>query len=99
VCNSVILGVAWLRLGFLENDIYPRFSAIILIFLFWTWFPLLNAPAMVDERSVLPVLRKEFASGSFRLSAWFLVNTTVPIIREVLWASVALPIFYFLAGV
>ena len=95
--NGVIVGTCWWRIGYSQADLFPRISAIIIVYLFWTFFPLLSAPAIVDEGSVIKLLRKDYAAGAFRLSAWWWATTTVPLLREFIWPAIHVPIFYWMA--
>ena len=97
--NGVIVGTCWWRIGYSQADLFPRISAIIIVYLFWTFFPLLSAPAIVDEGSVIKLLRKDYAAGAFRLSAWWWATTTVPLLREFIWPAIHVPIFYWMAGI
>jgi hypothetical protein len=72
---------------------------VIVIYLFWTFFPLLSAPTIVDDGKVLAILRREYAAGAYRLSAWWWAVTTVPLLQELLWPSIHVPIFYFMANI
>lgn len=80
--NGVIVGTCWFRTGYEEADLFPRVTAGIIIYLFWTFFPLLSAPVIVDSKEVIPLLRKEYAAGAYRLSTWWWAQTSVPMIQE-----------------
>jgi ABC-type multidrug transport system ATPase subunit len=97
--NGLICGATWFRLGFEEADIFPRVTAIIIVYMFWTFFPLLSAPAMLDEAKVITMLRKEYSSGAYRLSAWFVTMTCVPMVKEFVWPCLHVPIFYYITGI
>ena len=59
-----------------------RTAAIINVFMFWLYFPLASAPYQLDPTAVLSHVRKEYASGAYRLSAWWVAHSLPPRIES-----------------
>lgn len=99
VANGVICGLNFYRVGFeAEDDMLQRLtSAFVLVVGPGFFFPMMNSLALLPAAEVM--LRRELASGSFRLSAWFATQTSVAMIPEVQWTLVFIPIMYFLTRV
>ncbi|CAF1168649.1 unnamed protein product [Adineta steineri] len=97
ICISVITGLCWFRIDFAENTIPDRSSYIFFIMVFWpmnTLFGgLLSFPLERD------VIEKERASGSYRLSSYFLAKSLAEGPLKLILPTLFLIISYWIANV
>ncbi|CAF1036454.1 unnamed protein product [Adineta steineri] len=97
ICISVITGLCWFRMDFAENTIPDRSSYIFFIMVFWpmnTLFGgLLSFPLERD------VIEKERASGSYRLSSYFLAKSLAEGPLKLILPTLFLIISYWIANV
>jgi ABC-type multidrug transport system permease subunit len=70
---AVISGLCWLRMEFAEDTIPDRSSFIFFIMTFWPFQTLMGS--LMSFPSERAVIEKERASGSFRLSAYFIAKS------------------------
>ncbi|CAF4519795.1 unnamed protein product, partial [Rotaria sp. Silwood2] len=71
--SAIVSGICWLRMPFEESTIQDRSSFIFFIMTYWPFNTLYDGLMSYPfERSVI---NKERASGSYRLSAYFLAKT------------------------
>lgn len=75
VGNSLIGGAMFFRTGHTEADVFPRFAACFFVVVVRVFFPLLSSIHVLPTHKLQ--LRKELASGAYRLSAWYTAKTSV----------------------
>ena len=73
--NSLLAGLMWFQLGYKEEDIWPKLTLAFAVPIAWVFFPLLSSLAIVPQNEV--TLKKDLSSNAYKLSAWYLVVTTV----------------------
>ena len=61
------------------------------------FFPYMGSLGFLPSRETL--LRKELSSGSYRLSAWFLAETSVALLPDLVWIPIEVSGVYWLSGV
>jgi hypothetical protein len=94
---AVVCGLCWLRMDFVENTIPDRSSFIFFLMTFWPlqtmMFGILSFPS---ERAVI---EKERASGSFRLSAYFVAKSLAEAPLKLILPTLFLIISYWMARI
>ena len=89
---SILTGILWFDTGFHELDIYPRTSLSLWIAGTWMFFPILGSLTFFSSRMVM--LRKELNVNSYRLSAFFVAQTSVSILPFVWFSTLWLAVVY-----
>jgi ABC-type multidrug transport system permease subunit len=94
---AVICGLCWLRMDFAENTITDRSSFIFFLMTFWPlqtmMFGILSFPF---ERAVI---EKERASGSYRLSSYFVAKSLGEAPLKLVLPTLFLIIAYWMANI
>jgi hypothetical protein len=94
---AVVSGLCWLRMDFTENTIPDRSSFIFFIMTFWPYYTLmLGLLSFPLERAVID---KERASGSFRLSAYFVAKSLAEAPLKLVLPTLFLIIAYWMARI
>ena len=97
IALAVISGLCWLRMEFAENTIPDRSSFIFFIMTFWPFHTLMmGLLSFPFERAVID---KERASGSFRLSAYFLAKSLAEAPLKLVLPTLFLIIAYWMARI
>ncbi|CAF2117823.1 unnamed protein product [Rotaria magnacalcarata] len=94
---SIITGLCWLRMPFTESKIPDRTSFVFFVMIFWpsqTLFAgLMSFPS---ERSIIA---RERASGSYRLSAYFLAKSSSEAPLKLVLPTMFMIISYWMANI
>jgi len=94
---AVIAGLCWLRMDFIETTIPDRSSFIFFIMTFWPFHTLmLGLLSFPFERAVID---KERASGSYRLSAYFIAKSLAEAPLKLVLPTLFLIISYWMARI
>ena len=94
---AVISGLCWLRMEFAENTIPDRSSFIFFIMTFWPFQTLMmGLLSFPFERAVI---EKERASGSYRLSAYFIAKSLAEAPLKLVLPTLFLIIAYWMARI
>ena len=94
VSNAAIVTFMYLRTGYREVDIFPRYTAAWMLCMFWTFFPFIaSAEALSD--GVLVRLRKEIEVGAYRLSSRFAVISLLSFCSQLVWPALFTPLFFW----
>jgi ABC-type multidrug transport system permease subunit len=94
---AIITGLCWLRMDFAEDTIPDRSSFMFFIMTFWPFQTLLvGLLSFPFERSVI---EKERASGSFRLSAYFIAKSLAETPLKLVLPTLFLIIAYWMARI
>lgn len=89
---ALLTGILWFGLGFSEADIYPKTSLCLWVVGTWMFFPILGSLSFFPSRMV--ILKKELNVNSYRLSAFFVAQTSVSALPFVCWATMWLSVVY-----
>eukprot|EP00127_Corallochytrium_limacisporum_P001713 Clim_evm50s77 gene=Clim_evmTU50s77 len=93
---SVVVGLLWYNVPRVEESISDRAGLIFFLTVFWGFQPMFQAISVFpSERSVL---RKERASRSYRLSAYFIAKSVSEIPLTFVLPTMFLIIVYFMAN-
>ena len=94
---AVVSGLCWLRMDFAENTIPDRSSFIFFIMTFWPLQTLMQGLLSFPfERAVI---EKERASGSYRLSAYFMAKSLSEGPLKLILPTMFLIIAYWMANI
>ena len=94
---SLICGLCWLRMDFTEDTIPDRSSFIFFIMTFWPFQTLMmGLLSFPFERTVI---EKERASGSYRLSAYFIAKSLAEAPLKLVLPTLFLIIAYWMAQI
>jgi hypothetical protein len=94
---AVITGLCWLRMDFSESTIPDRSSFIFFIMTFWPFNTLMmGLLSFPFERTVI---EKERASGSYRLSAYFVAKSLAEAPLKLVLPTLFLIIAYWMARI
>ena len=94
---AVVSGLCWLRMDFAEDTIPDRSSFIFFIMTFWPFHTLmLGLLSFPFERTVID---KERASGSFRLSSYFIAKSLAEAPLKLVLPTLFLIIAYWMARI
>ncbi|CAF1282949.1 unnamed protein product [Adineta steineri] len=94
---AVITGLCWLRMDFAENTIPDRSSFIFFLMTFWPLNTLMGGLLSFPlERAVI---EKERASGSYRLSSYFLAKSLAEAPLKLILPTLFLIIAYWMANI
>ncbi len=94
---AVITGLCWLQMDFTEDTIVDRSSFMFFIMTFWPFYTLLvGLFSFPFERNVI---EKERASGSFRLSAYFVAKSLAEAPLKLVLPTLFLIIAYWMARI
>ena len=95
-CLSVILGLFWLRMDYNEKTVRDRASLLYFLLTYWGFEVCLGGIlAFPLERSVID---KERASGSFRLSAYYLAKCLSETPLKLVLPTIFITITYWMAN-
>lgn len=94
---AVISGILWLRLDFTESQVNNRAGFIFFIFTFWPFQALFSA--LLTFPNERPILSKERASGSYRLSAYFWAKSFAEAPLRLIFPTLYQIISYWMVGV
>jgi ABC-type transport system involved in multi-copper enzyme maturation permease subunit len=94
---AVISGLCWLRMEFAEDTIPDRSSFIFFIMTFWPFQTLMGS--LMSFPSERAVIEKERASGSFRLSAYFIAKSLAEAPIKLVLPTLFLIIAYWMARI
>ncbi|KAH8048621.1 ATPase [Aureococcus anophagefferens] len=97
VGNATIGGLMWFQLGYRESDIWSRYSLAFAVPIAWVFFPLMDSLGFVPTAEIM--LRKELSVNSFRLEAWYLIQTTYLLLPMFAQSMIYLIVFFALSGV
>jgi len=81
----LIAALLWLRLGFTESDVFPRWGACMWTVGTWMFFPLFGGIGTFP--SVRRVLEKELRVGCYSLLSFYVARTMVLIPIELIWPT------------
>lgn len=94
---AVVSGLCWLRMDFAENTIPDRSSFIFFLMTFWPLQTLMSGLLSFPfERAVI---EKERASGSYRLSAYFMAKSLAEAPLKLILPVLFLIISYWMANI
>ncbi|CAF3970886.1 unnamed protein product [Adineta steineri] len=94
---AVVTGLCWLRMDLAEDTIPDRSSFIFFIMVFWPLHTLYNSLLSFPlERAVI---EKERASGSYRLSSYFLAKSLAEAPLKLILPILYLLIAYWMANI
>jgi len=94
---AVITGLCWLRMDFSESTIPDRSSFIFFIMTFWPFQTLMmGLLSFPFERGII---EKERASGSYRLSAYFIAKSLAEAPLKLVLPTLFLIIAYWMANI
>jgi ABC-type multidrug transport system permease subunit len=94
---AVICGLCWLRMPFAENTIPDRSSFIFFLMTFWPLNTLMHGLLSFPfERAVI---EKERASGSYRLSSYFMAKSLAEAPLKLILPTLFLIIAYWMANI
>jgi len=94
---AIITGLCWLQMDFAEDTIDDRSSFMFFIMTFWPFYTLLvGLLSFPFERDVIA---KERASGSFRLSAYFVAKSLAEAPLKLVLPTLFLIIAYWMARI
>lgn len=94
---ALITGFCWLRMPFTESSIPDRSSYIYFILIFWPNQTLFSGlMSFPSERSIIA---RERASGSYRLSAYFMAKSLAESPLKLLLPTMFLIISYWMANI
>ena len=96
VGNATIGGLMWFQLGYRESDIWSRYSLAFAVPIAWVFFPLMDSLGFVPTAEIM--LRKELSVNSFRLEAWYLIQTTYLLLPMFAQSMIYLIVFFALSG-
>ncbi len=94
---AVVSGLCWLRMPFTEDTIPDRSSFIFFIMTFWPFQTLMGG--ILSFPSERAVIEKERASGSFRLSAYFIAKSLAEAPIKLVLPTLFLIIAYWMARI
>jgi len=94
---AVISGLCWLRMDFAEDTIPDRSSFIFFLMTFWPFQTLMTG--LLSFPSERAVIEKERASGSFRLSAYFVAKSLAEAPLKLILPTLFLIISYWMARI
>jgi hypothetical protein len=95
-CLSVIFGLFWLRMDYNEKTVRDRASLIYFLLIYWAFEVCLGGILSYPlERSVI---NKERASGSFRLSAYYLAKCLSETPLKLVLPTIFITITYWMAN-
>ncbi|CAF1068068.1 unnamed protein product [Adineta steineri] len=97
ICISVVTGLCWLRMDFVENTIPDRASFIFFIMAFWPLETLFSG--LLSFPSERGVIEKERASGSYRLSSYFLAKSFAEAPLKFILPTLYFIIAYWMANI
>ena len=95
--NGLLVGTLFYRLGYEEDDIFRRVAATFFLLIGAMFFPYMASLGFIPSRETL--LRKELSSGSYRLSSWFVAETSVGLLPDLVWIPIEVSGVYWLSGV
>jgi ABC-type multidrug transport system permease subunit len=94
---AVVCGLCWLRMDFTENTIPDRSSFMFFLMTFWPLQTMMQGILSFPfERAVI---EKERASGSFRLSAYFVAKSLAEAPLKLILPTLFLIIAYWMARI
>ena len=94
---AVVSGLCWLRLDFAENTIQDRSSFIFFLMTFWPLQTMMHGLLSFPfERAVI---EKERASGSYRLSSYFVAKSLAEAPLKLVLPTLFLIIAYWMANI
>jgi hypothetical protein len=94
---AVISGLCWLRMDFAENTISDRSSFIFFLMTFWPLQTMMHGILSFPfERAVI---EKERASGSYRLSSYFVAKSLAEAPLKLVLPTLFLLIAYWMANI
>lgn len=94
---ACISGILWFRLDWTESQVNNRAGFIFFIFTFWPFQALFSS--LLTFPSERPILGKERASGSYRLSAYFWAKSFAEAPLRLVFPTLYQVIAYWMAGV
>jgi ABC-type transport system involved in multi-copper enzyme maturation permease subunit len=94
---GIITGLCWLRMAFADYTIPDRSSFIYFIMLFWVLDALLMS--LLSFPLERDVIEKERASGSFRLSAYFVAKSLAEAPIKLVLPTLCILIAYWMARI
>ena len=94
---ACISGILWLRLDWTESQVNNRAGFIFFIFTFWPFQALFSS--LLTFPSERPILGKERASGSYRLSAYFWAKSFAEAPLRLVFPTLYQVIAYWMVGV
>ena len=95
--NGLLVGTLFYRLGYEEDDIFRRVAATFFLLIGAMFFPYMASLGFIPSRETL--LRKELSSGSYRLSSWFIAETSIGLLPDLVWIPIEVSGVYWLSGV
>ncbi|CAF0892714.1 unnamed protein product [Adineta ricciae] len=96
LCISILYGLLWLRLDFREDTLKDRSSFLFFMMIFW---PLeVCFQGVLSIPSERAVINKERASGSFRLSAYYVAKCLSESPLKLVLPTVSFTIAYWMAN-
>uniref|UniRef100_A0A7S3SBL1 ABC transporter domain-containing protein n=1 Tax=Emiliania huxleyi TaxID=2903 RepID=A0A7S3SBL1_EMIHU len=97
LCVTVIVGLLWWRTPWSEERVHARFSYVFFAMIFWPFSALFSAlTSFPQERAIL---ERERASGSYRLSAYFLSKSLAETPLRMAFPLLYLLVSYWMAGI
>jgi hypothetical protein len=94
---AVVSGLCWLRMHFAENTISDRSSFVFFLMTYWPLQTMMNGILSFPfERAVI---EKERASGSYRLSSYFVAKSLAEAPLKLVLPTVFLLIAYWMANI
>ena len=96
LCLSVVFGLFWLRMSYNESTLNDRSSFLYFMTIFWPLeISFAGILSFLDERTVI---EKERASGSFRLSTYYLAKCLSETPLKLVLPAISFTIAYWMAN-
>jgi len=76
------------QLGYAEADVFPHFSAVLWIMGLWLFMPM--STAILAYNTVEKQIESELQVGAYRVSAYYMADSCVKLLRMMLWPSIFL---------
>ncbi|XP_048252427.1 ABC transporter G family member 22-like [Haliotis rufescens] len=93
---AIVVGLLWFQMERTHKTIRDRMGMIFFTVIFWGLSPVFDG--ITSFPSERPIILKERAAGSYRLSAYYLAKMTSELPLVIILPSVATTIIYWMAG-
>ncbi|CAF1286411.1 unnamed protein product [Rotaria sordida] len=94
---AVICGLCWLRMDFAENTIPDRSSFIFFLMTFWPLQTMMHGILAFPFERI--IIEKERASGSYRLSSYFIAKSLAEAPLKLVLPTLFLIVAYWMANI
>ncbi|XP_046556875.1 ABC transporter G family member 22-like [Haliotis rubra] len=93
---ATVVGILWFQMERTHKNIRDRMGMIFFVVIFWGLSPVFDG--ITSFPSERPIILKERAAGSYRLSAYYLAKMTSELPLVMILPTVATTIIYWMAG-